>query len=106
MLDLDNELRTTGIPFKNLYWVKAPTYPYGIYDDIVLYRGDDERLTIAEHDTTLELYSEKIDVESEKKLEDWLKDKKFEFKKSRYWIESEKHYQTIYEFEFIEKKGA
>lgn len=106
MLDLDTELKTTGIPFKRLYWVKAPVYPYGIYDDVLLIRGDDERLTIVEHNTTLELYAEKIDVESEAKIEEWLKSKKFEFEKTQIWIDSEKHYQTIYEFEFIEKKGV
>lgn len=106
MLDLDKELNSTGIPFKNLYWVKSPAYPYGIYDDTLLIRGDDERLTIVEHTTTLELYAEKIDANAEDKIENWLNDKHFEFNKSRYWIDSEKHFQTIYEFEFIEKKGA
>ena len=106
MLDLKEELETTGIKFKPLYWVKAPAYPYGIFDDVVLYRGDDEKLRIVEHDTTLELYAEKIDYESEKKIEDWIDSKDFEFKKTRIWIDSEKHYSTIYEFSFTEKKGV
>lgn len=103
MLDLDNELNTTGIPFKNIYWVKAPSYPYGIFDDVTLFRGDDERLRIAEHETRLELYAEKVDINSEKKIEEWLKNKNFGFKRTRYWVESEKHFQTVYEFSFIEK---
>ena len=105
MLDLDKELNDLSIPFKNLYWVKAPAYPYGIYDDVVLFRGDDERLTIAEHDTTIELYTERVDEKSEGLIEAWLNNKNFEFKKTRIWIESEKHFETIYEFSFIEKKG-
>lgn len=103
MLDLDNELNTTGIPFKNLYWVKAPSYPYGIFDDIVTARGDDEHVRALVHDTTIELYSQKIDVDSEKKIEKWLINKNYGFKRTRYWVESEKHFQTIYEFSFIEK---
>ena len=106
MVDLDIELKTTGIPFKNLYWQKAPAYPYGIYDDVTLHRGDDEKLRVVEHNTSLELYSEKIDANAEKKIEEWLEGKGFEFEKNRYWIESEKHFQTVYDFEFIEKKGA
>lgn len=106
MLNLDIELKATGVPFKNLYWQKAPAYPYGIYDDVTVHRGDDEKLRVVEHNTTLELYSEKIDVNAEKKIEDWLEVKGFEFEKNRYWVESEKHFQTTYDFEFIEKKGA
>ena len=105
MLDLDKELNELSIPFKNLYWVKAPAYPYGIYDDVVLIRGNDEKLTIVEHDTTIELYSGRIDEDSEGLIEVWLNNKNYEFKKTRVWIDSEKHYSTIYEFSFIEKKG-
>lgn len=104
MVDLDKELNGLSIPFKNLYWVKAPAYPYGIYDDVVLHRGSDEKLSIVEHDTTIELYSLHDDG-SEELIENWLNNKKFEFKKTRVWIDSEKHYSTIYEFSFIEKKG-
>lgn len=105
MLDLDKELNELSIPFKNLHWVKAPAYPYGIYDDAVIERGHDEKLTIVEHDTTIELYTERIDEESEALIETWLNMKIFEFEKTRIWIDSEKHYSTIYEFSFIEKKG-
>lgn len=105
MLDLDKELNDLGIKFKNLYWVKAPSYPYGTYDDIVLIRGNDEKLTIVEHDTSIELYTDRIDEESEGLIEAWLNQKNFEFKKSRVWVDSEKHFQSIYEFSFIEKKG-
>jgi hypothetical protein len=105
MLDLDKELNALLIPFKNLYWVKAPAYPYGIYDDVVLIRGNDEKLTIVEHDTTIELYSGRLDEKSEGLIETWLNNKNYEFKKTRIWIDSEKHYSTIYEFSFIEKKG-
>ena len=105
MVDLDKELNALSIPFKNLYWVKAPAYPYGIYDDVVLHRGSDDKLSIVEHDTTIELYSGRIDEDSELLIEEWLNNRKYEFKKTRIWIDSEKHYSAIYEFSFIEKKG-
>lgn len=42
MLDLKTELGEVGIPFEPIdYWVKAPAYPYGTFDDVVDIRGSD-----------------------------------------------------------------
>lgn len=41
MLDLKIALAETGIPFEPIGWVKAPAYPYGIFDDVIDIRGAD-----------------------------------------------------------------
>lgn len=41
MLDLKTELSEIDIPFEPIGWIKAPAYPYGIFEDVVDVRGTD-----------------------------------------------------------------
>lgn len=97
-------LNAIGIPYKQTRFLKAPSQSYIIYLHDYKVRGADHKNLIKENDITLELYSYSKDEKSESLIEDELNERNIEYKKqSPYWIDSEQLYQTIYEFNYIEK---
>jgi len=94
MLDIKPWLEITGYKVAEERFLKPPAFPYIIFT---------EEINISGADNKIELYSEKIDKISEKKIEDLLNGKAIEFKKDRTWIESEKFFQTVYDFSLTEK---
>ena len=63
MLDLKVELNETNIPFEPIGWVKAPAYPYGIFDDVVDVRGTDlpSPVRILTHAVTITAFHKEYD---------------------------------------------
>lgn len=97
-------LNTIDIPYKQTRFLKPPSQSYIVYLHDFEVRGADHKNLIKENDITLELYSYSKDEKSELLIEDELNERNIEYKKQNsYWIESEQLYQTIYEFNYIEK---
>ncbi len=90
--------------FKETRFLKPPRSTYAVYMDSFERRGADNMNLLTEHDCTIELYAYAPDPEAEKRLEKALDDFGIAFtKQERYWHNEEQLYQTIYEFNYIEK---
>lgn len=90
--------------FKETRFIKPPKTTYAIYLlDKARYGSDDANL-ITEHNDTIELYAYAPDPEAEERIEAVLDAKGIAFEKeSRYWLQEEQLYQTIYTYSYIEK---
>lgn len=94
----------TKLKWKELRYIKMPPLPYNIFIDDTSYRGADNLNNIIEHNISLEHYSETIDNENEKIIEDFLNEEELHFEKNREWLNDEELYVTVYELEtFLEK---
>ena len=103
MLDIKPWLEITGYKVAEERFLKPPELPYIIFTEVTNISGADDKNCIADRNISIEHYSEKISKVSEKRIEDLLNEKAIEFKKDRTWIESEKFFQTVYNFSLIEK---
>lgn len=93
--------------YRETRFLKPPRETYAVYNDSKQERGADYVNCIAEHDASIELYEYAPDPEAEKRIEDQFDVNGIEYtKQSRYWIHDEQLYQVIYDFNYIEKKGA
>lgn len=104
MLDIKDWLSKTGYKAAEIRFLKPPQLPYIIFTEEQDIGGADDLNNIINRKITVELYSEGIDSEAEMKIENLINDESFNFKKNRTWIESEKFFQTMYDFEFVEKR--
>lgn len=94
----------TKLKWKELRYIKMPPLPYNIFIDDTVYRGADKLNNIIEHNISLENYSETIDNQNEKIIEDFLNKEELHFEKNREWLNDEELYVTVYELEtFLEK---
>lgn len=94
----------TNFAWKELRYIKTPSLPYNIYIDETVYRGADNLNNIIEHNISLEHYSETIDADNEKVIEDFLNEEELHFEKEREWLNEEELYVTVYTLEtFLEK---
>lgn len=103
MLDIKVWLETTAMKVAEERFLKPPPLPYIIFNQEVKVSGTDNKNCISDSTTSIELYSDRINKEAEKKIEDLLNEKAIEYKKNRTWIDSEKFFQTVYYFNLIEK---
>ena len=93
--------------FRETRFLKPPKSTYAVYLDSCEIRGGDGVNLVVAHDYTIELYSYKLDPESEKKIENAFDALGISYRKEpRYWIDTEQLYQVIYEFSHVEKKGG
>lgn len=93
-----------GETFKETRFLRPPKDTYCVYFDSYDRRGSDDKNLLKEHSISIELYAYKFDYQSEENLENVLDELGIEYEKSeRYWLESEQLYQTIFNFEYIEK---
>lgn len=99
---LYNNLATLGLPVAYHHFDTTPTLP------VVVYYRTDESLIVADNtkfgttiSVTVELYTEKIDLETENLLEAILLDMGLVYAKSTTWIETEQMYMISYEMELI-----
>lgn len=84
----------------------SPSETYAVFNDSRDVRGSDDLNMIVDHDVTIELYEYTPDPEAEARIESAFDAHSIAYnKQSRYWIQSEQLYQTIYEFNYVEKKG-
>lgn len=101
MLDIKSWLETTDYKVAEERFLKPPALPYIIFTEETDMRGADNKNFIADRKLSIELYSDKINREAEKKIENLLE--QIEYKKDRTWIDSEKFFQTVYDFNLLEK---
>ena len=94
----------TGFTWKELRYLKTPSLPYNIFIDDAVYRGADNLNNIIEHNISLEHYSETIDSDNEKIIENFLNEEELSFEKNREWLHEEEMYVVVYSIEtFLEK---
>ena len=91
----------TNIPICNLEFLSDVTAPYAVYqvteENNIL---ADSVVVFSEKFVDFVLYHEKTDLESEKAVEDFFKEKKLPYEKSNVWIEQEKLVETTYQIIF------
>lgn len=105
-MDVKSWLSETGIKTQETLFIKSPPYPYMVFFDRQTHGGADIKNLIVTHDVTVELYTDRADRESEKKIESLLYENGIEFEtNSREFIQSENHYMKVYDLTLIEVKG-
>ncbi|AGK95407.1 hypothetical protein [Clostridium pasteurianum] len=103
MLDVKTWLQSTGLPVAETAFIKPPSLPYIVFltnDNIA---GGDNKNCISDRSIGIELYSSRIDRDSESKIENLLNEKAIEYKKNRTWIPEDTFFETMYDFNLIEK---
>ncbi|WP_143316867.1 hypothetical protein [Clostridium sp. HBUAS56017] len=103
LTDVKAWIKATGMEVAENCFIKPPSLPYVIFTEEIKVRGADNKNCIADRSVSAELYSDRINHEAEEKVENLLNEKSIEYKKNRTWIDSEKFFQTVYDFDFIEK---
>lgn len=105
MMDIKKMLDNgTGLFWKEIRYLKAPSLPWFIFIDNTSTRGADALNNIVEHDLTLEYYYEKEDLQTEKAIEDFLNSEDYQYEKNTDWLEDEQLFVTVYEINtFLEK---
>ncbi|MBD5504088.1 MAG: hypothetical protein HDR09_20065 [Lachnospiraceae bacterium] len=96
--------KETGIPTAEVAFTKPQKLPFIAVIDRTDEDGDDYHAQIVSHDLTVELYADRIDPESERKLEAAFAKQAWKVTKDRTWISSEKMFETIYSTNFKEKR--
>lgn len=103
MLDIETWLETTGLKVAEEHFIKPPPLPYIIFTENNDVSGPDDKNCIADRNISIELYSAKIDRVSEVKIENLLNLKAIQYSKDRIWIDSETLFETVFDFNIIEK---
>lgn len=102
-----NEILTAAaLPGRCSRFVSPPAERYVTWSDDIETDGPDGMPPcIFRHSVTLELYTTKPDPAAEAALEDAMTARGLYWsKQERYWIASEQMYQTLYEFNYTEKR--
>lgn len=103
MLEVKTWLETTGMKVAENCFLKPPSLPYIVFLENLDSRGADDRNCIANRAIRIELYAGRIDKLAEEKIENLLSEKAIPYKKDRAWIDEEKFFETMYDFELVEK---
>lgn len=107
MLDLKAELNGLGIPFEPIGWVKAPAYPYGIFDDVVDVRGTDlpSSVKMVTHAVTISAYHHDYDqmLSARDKLAAWADARALVYRLRIQYMGDEDHYSVTLTSTFTEK---
>lgn len=104
---IEKVLTASGVPYRQTRFLRPPAGTYAVYMDDVETDGPDGIPCIFHHDATVELYAPNPadSADAEAAVEAALRAAGLHWKKqSRYWIQSEQRYQTIYEFTYTEKR--
>lgn len=102
LAELNKILKETGYPVAYSHFNTAPTIPYITY--LVAYSPNfiaDNKVYKKIDNLQIELYTNKKDLDAEKKLEDILDLNEIPYETTETWIESEKLFQKIYEVRLI-----
>lgn len=99
-------LAAAGIQERGSRFTKPPAGTYAVwFDDIDTDGPDGMPPQIFTHSVTIELYEPKKDAAAEAALETAMGTRGLHWtKQDRLWIQSEQMYQTIYEFDYTEKR--
>ena len=93
--------------YRETFFIRPPKETYAVYNDTYNRRGPDGFNAVKEHDVTIELYEYAPDKDAEARIEAKLDAMALEYdKQERYYLQEEQLYQVIYDFTYIEKKGA
>lgn len=103
MLVIKTWLETTGLKVAEQRFVKPPPLPYIIFLENIDVSGADNKNCIANRGIGIELYTAKVDHISEKLIEDLLNAKVINYTKDGTWLDTEMMFETMYDFNFIEK---
>lgn len=101
--DIETWLDTTGLKVSEERFLKPPPLPYIIFTDNTDVGGADNKNCIANRAISIELYSSKVDHASETLIENLLNEKTIGYKRDRIWIDIEMMFETIYDFNLVEK---
>jgi hypothetical protein len=104
---MENEiLSAAGIQPRGSRFVKPPAGTYAVWFDHIDTDGADFMAPgIFLHSVRIELYEPKKDDAAEEALEQVLSTRGLHWiRGERIWIQSEQMYQTIYEFDYTEKR--
>ena len=101
-------LTAAGVPHKPARFPDPPKGTYAVYFDDVEVTGPDRLAPgvprIARHDVTVELYEPTQDNATEARLEAQLIAQGLPWtKQARYWLDTVRRYQVIYEFSYTIK---
>jgi hypothetical protein len=103
MLDIKTWLETTGLLVSEERFLKPPPLPYIVFTENNDISGADDRNCIASRDISVELYALKVDHISENLIESLLNENAISFKRDRTWLDNEMMFETVYDFNLIEK---
>lgn len=103
MLDVKSWLETTGMKVAENHFNKPPALPYVVFLESGNFGGADSKNCVANRNITIELYSDKINKTEEAKIEALLNYRAIEYLKDRTWLDSERLFQTMYDFNLLEK---
>lgn len=108
---IEEILTASGIPFRQGRYLNPPLTTYAVYFDDQEVDGADPESGVApmvvSHDVSVELYEPERDPEAEAAIETQLAARGIHWTKAaRYWLQSVQRYQTVYDFEFYEKRRA
>ena len=108
MLDLKTELAEIGIPFEPIGWVKAPAYPYGIFEDVVDVRGTDlpSAWMVLTHSVSISVYHNDYNqiLQVQRKLTEWAKARALICRMHIRYIDDEDHYSVTLTSTITEKE--
>lgn len=102
--DIKEWLEPVGIPAAELRFLKPQKPPYAVYLCEEEITGGDTKNLICTRDVSVEVYAEKAEREKEQEIERLLDAEAIPYEKRRVWLESEKLFETIYDFTLIESK--
>ena len=98
-------LNAAGLPSGQGRVPNPPAGTYAVYFDDVTADGPDGYNRIFTHEIMVELYEPKHDDEAEAALEAELNARGIPWtKQARYWLDSIRRYQVVYEFAYTEKR--
>lgn len=100
-------LDATGLAYKETRFPKPPADAYVVYMDDVVTDGPDGVPCVLTHGVTFELYAPTINKmkAAEAAIEDALTQAGLHWEKqAAYWLQTEQLYQTVYTFDYIEKR--
>lgn len=96
-------IKNSGITVAEAEFKKSVTTPYACYfrsAEESIYANGVPVITITQ--IAVELYTDKNDLSSETRLEEWFKENHIIAKKTdRAFVTTENYYETVYEFEVI-----
>lgn len=100
-------LTASGLPYEESRFPAPPGGTYAVYLDGVTADGPDGINLIFIHDIMVEVYEPKPDPDAEAAMEAAINAAGLHYtKQARYWLDSVRRYQVIYEFTYIEKRRA
>lgn len=104
---VDDILSAAGIPYRKTRFLQPQTGDYIVYNDSIETDGGDRELLLYRHSITAEVYTSAPAPETEARLETAFAENGVHFEKQEaFWLQKDQRYQTVYEFEYIEKRRA